>query len=39
MDDANMDGLLDEDEAMTVPLTKPDDLLATIGEYTLKDTS
>ena len=40
MDDANMDGLLDEDEAMTVPLTKPDDLLATIGEYTLTmDTS
>ena len=40
VDDADMDGLLDDDEAITVPLTKPDDLLATIGEYTLTmDTS
>ena len=39
-DDSNSNGLIDEGEAKILPLAKPDDLLATIGEYTLTmDTS
>ena len=40
IDDSNMDGIIDEDEAHIIPLTKPDDMLATIGEFSLTlDTS
>ena len=40
VDDTNMDGMIDEDETQTIPLDKPKDMLATIGEFTLTmDTS
>ncbi len=40
IDDSNMDGMVDEDEAHLVPLAKPVDMLATIGEFSLTlDTS
>ena len=40
VDDTNMDGMIDEDETQTIPLDKPEDMLATIGEFTLTmDTS
>ena len=40
IDDANMDGSMDENEAHIVSLTRPEDMLATIGEFSLTmDTS
>ncbi len=40
IDDTNMDGSIDEGEAQIIPLEKPEDMLATIGEFTLTmDTS
>ena len=40
IDDANMDGMMDENEVQTIELAKPNDMLATIGEFTLTmDTS
>jgi len=40
MDDANMDGEIDESEVQEVPLDAPQDLLASTGEFTLTmDTS
>ncbi|MEC7483716.1 MAG: hypothetical protein VX998_02890, partial [Candidatus Thermoplasmatota archaeon] len=40
VDDANMDGSIDEDEVQILPLEQPEDMLATIGEFTLTmDTS
>ena len=35
-----MDGIMDEDEVQVLPLMKPDDMLSTVGEFTLTmDTS
>ena len=40
VDDANLNGLIDEGEAVIIPLERPGDMLATIGEYKLTmDTS
>ncbi|DAC55637.1 MAG TPA: hypothetical protein D7H78_00705, partial [Candidatus Poseidoniales archaeon] len=40
VDDANMDGLIDEDEVQILSLEQPEDMLATLGEFTLTmDTS
>jgi hypothetical protein len=40
VDDVNMDGSIDEDEVQIIPLEQPEDMLATIGEFTLTmDTS
>ena len=40
VDDANMDGSIDEDEVQIFSLEQPEDMLATIGEFTLTmDTS
>ena len=40
IDDSNMNGAIDENEVQTLPLAKPDDMLATIGEFSLTlDTS
>ncbi|MEC8608921.1 MAG: hypothetical protein VXY42_00280 [Candidatus Thermoplasmatota archaeon] len=40
VDDSDMDGIMDEDEVQVLPLKKPDDMLSTVGEFTLTmDTS
>ena len=40
IDDSNMNGAIDENEVQILPLAKPDDMLATIGEFSLTlDTS